>query len=58
MMPLLHVEKFFPDDVDFQDMMVDIDFLKYKDVAGMFERKLTILGRSKNNALFILVNYF
>lgn len=44
------VEKFFPADVDVQDNVVNIDFLKYKDTSSMFERKLAIL-KSRNTSL-------
>lgn len=56
---VIRVEKFFLDDIDIQNKVVNVDLLKYKDALWMFGRKLTILVRSKNDALFfILVSYF
>lgn len=50
---VIRVEKCFLDDIDIQNKVVNVDLLKYKDASWMFGKKLTILVRSKNDALFL-----
>lgn len=46
------VDNFFPNDFDMQNKVVNVELLRYKDVKGMFERKVAIFGRSTNDAHF------
>ncbi|KAL6506028.1 hypothetical protein OROHE_022747 [Orobanche hederae] len=46
------IEAFFPDNYDLQDMFGNVELPKYKNMEGMFGRKLAIMGRSKNEDNF------
>lgn len=46
------IEAFFPDDYDLQDMVGNVELLKYKNMEGMFGKKLAIMGRMRNEDNF------
>lgn len=52
------IEAFFPDNYDLQDMVGNVELLKYKNMEGMFGRKLAIMGRSKNEDNFDIVGWW
>lgn len=46
------VESFFPDDYETQNLVCNTELVKYKNMEGIFGRKLAILGRTNNDHAF------
>lgn len=46
------IEAFFPDDYDLKDLVGNVELLKYKNMEGMFGKKLAIMGRTRNKENF------
>lgn len=52
------VESFFPDDYDKQNLVCNNELLKYKEMEGIFGRKIAVSGRSKNDEHFNPVSWW